>query len=142
LGGTPIDTTLTANVIENLRVNINRDLINLSVNEKYNLNDFISLPNITNINEHTFGDETFFFGNIETDIKATIYKTLLTVNILPNKFISTSNPTFNPNQDKVAFTEMGIYDEDGDLVAIGKFSQPLTRKYNSDMLIIQATIDF
>jgi hypothetical protein len=142
LGGTPIDTTLTANVIENLRVNINRDLINLSVNEKYNLNDFISLPNITNINGHTFGDETFFFGNIETDIKATIYKTLLTVNILPNKFISTSNPTFNPNQDKVAFTEMGIYDEDGDLVAIGKFSQPLTRKYNSDMLIIQATIDF
>jgi hypothetical protein len=142
LGGAPIDTTLTANVIENLRVNINRDLINLSVNEKYNLNDFISLPNITNINEHTFGDETFFFGNIETDIKATIYKTLLTVNILPNKFISTSNPTFNPSQDKVAFTEMGIYDEDSDLVAIGKFSQPLTRKYNSDMLIIQATIDF
>jgi hypothetical protein len=37
---------------------------------------------------------------------------------------------------------MGIYDEDSDLVAIGKFSQPLTRKYNSDMLIIQATIDF
>ena len=142
LGGAPINTTLTANVIENLRVNINRDLINLSVNEKYNLNDFISLPNITNINEHTFGDETFFFGNIETDIKATIYKTLLTLNILPNKFISTSNPTFNPNQDKVAFTEMGIYDEDSDLVAIGKFSQPLTRKYNSDMLIIQATIDF
>jgi hypothetical protein len=27
-------------------------------------------------------------------------------------------------------------------VAIGKFSQPLTRKYNSDVLIIQATIDF
>ena len=104
--------------------------------------DTTLIPNITNINEHTFGDETFFFGNIETDIKATIYKTLLTVNILPNKFISTSNPTFNPNQDKVAFTEIGIYDEDSDLVAIGKFSQPLTRKYNSDMLIIQATIDF
>ena len=142
LGNTPVNTTLTSTVIENLRVNINKDLINLSVNEKYNLNDFISLPSITNINEHTFGDETFFFGNIETDIKATVYKSLLTANILPNKFISTSNPTFNPNQDKVAFTEMAIYDEDDDLVAIGKFSQPLTRKYNSDMLIIQATIDF
>jgi hypothetical protein len=142
LGNTPVNTTLTSTVIENLRVNINKDLIDLSVNEKYNLNDFISLPSITNINEHTFGDETFFFGNIETDIKATVYKSLLTANILPNKFISTSNPTFNPNQDKVAFTEMAIYDEDDDLVAIGKFSQPLTRKYNSDMLIIQATIDF
>jgi uncharacterized delta-60 repeat protein len=142
LGNTPLLRIFKSSSVQNLRVNINNDLINLSVNEKYNLNDFISLPNITNINEHTFGDETFFFGNIETDIKATIYKTLLTLNILPNKFISTSNPTFNPNQDKVAFTEMGIYDEDGDLVAIGKFSQPLTRKYNSDMLIIQATIDF
>jgi uncharacterized delta-60 repeat protein len=142
LGNTPLLRIFKSSSVQNLRVNINNDLINLSVNEKYNLNDFISLPNITNINEHTFGDETFFFGNIETDIKATIYKTLLTLNILPNKFISTSNPTFNPNQDKVAFTEMGIYDEDSDLVAIGKFSQPLTRKYNSDMLIIQATIDF
>jgi nitrogenase subunit NifH len=37
---------------------------------------------------------------------------------------------------------MAVYDSDGDLVAIGKFSQPLTRKYNSDVLIIQATIDF
>jgi hypothetical protein len=142
LGTNPIDTLLTTSTISNLRVNINNDLINLSVNSKYDLNDFISLPSISNIGEHTFGDETFFFGNIETDIKATIYKTLFTINVLPNKFISTSNPTFNPNQDKVAFTEIGIYDEDNDLVAIGKFSQPLRRKYNSDMLIIQATIDF
>ena len=79
---------------------------------------------------------------METDIKATIYKSLITCNVLPNKYINTSNPTFNPDQDKVAFTEMGVYDSDGDLVAIGKFSQPLTRKYNSDVLIIQATIDF
>ena len=38
--------------------------------------------------------------------------------------------------------EVKIYDENEDLVAIGKFSQPIQRKYNSDMLIIQATIDF
>ena len=142
LGNTPLLRIFKSSSVQNLRVNINNDLINLSVNTKYDLNDFISLPSISNIGEHTFGDETFFFGNIETDIKATIYKTLFTVNVLPNKFISTSNPTFNPNQDKVAFTEIGIYDEDEDLVAIGKFSQPLRRKYNSDMLIIQATIDF
>jgi len=28
------------------------------------------------------------------------------------------------------------------MVAIGKFSEPITRKYNSDMVVIQATIDF
>jgi uncharacterized delta-60 repeat protein len=142
LNSTPLPRVFKSSSVQNLRVNISNDLINLSINSKYDLNDFISLPSISNIDEHTFGDETFFFGNIETDIKATIYKTLFTVNVLPNKFISTSNPTFNPNQDKVAFTEIGIYDEDEDLVAIGKFSQPLRRKYNSDMLIIQATIDF
>jgi hypothetical protein len=142
LGLNPLLNTLTANNIQNVRVNIDRSLLNISDGSIYDINDFILLPSVTNINGHTFGDETFFFGNVETDIKATIYKSLITCNVLPNKYISTSNPTFNPDQDKVAFTEMGVYDSDGDLIAIGKFSQPLTRKYNSDVLIIQATIDF
>ena len=142
LGSNPANVNYTVSLIENLRVNLDKSLINLSANSKYDVSDFISLPNSTTIDEFSFGDEVFFYGNIETDIKATIYKTLMTCNVLPNKFINTSNPTFNPNQDKVAFTELAIYDEDDDLVAIGKFSEPLTRKYNSDMLIIQATIDF
>jgi hypothetical protein len=142
LGTNPISNALTANNIQNLRVNLDKTLLDNSEGTKYDINDFISLDSVTNITGHTFGDETFFFGNIETDIKATIYKSLITCNVLPNKYISTSNPTFNPDQDKVAFTELGVYDADGDLVAIAKFSQPLTRKYNSDVLIIQATIDF
>lgn len=142
LGTNPNNVNYTVSNIENLRVNLDKSLINLSINSKYDVSDFISLPDSTTIDEFSFGDEVFFYGNIETDIKATIYKTLMTCNVLPNKFINTSNPTFNPNQDKVAFTELAIYDEDDDLVAIGKFSEPLTRKYNSDMLIIQATIDF
>lgn len=124
-----------------LKVNISADIIKVSTDQVYDLNDFITLASKTE-NTHSFGDETFFYGNVDTEIKATIFKTLITCNVLPNKFINTANPTFNPNQDKVAFTEIGVYDEDEDLVAIGKFSEPLVRKYNSDMLIIQATIDF
>lgn len=142
LGGNPTNTSFTGAVIEKLRINLDKTLIDVSADSKYILNNFISVPTVTNIVEPSFGDEVFFYGNINTDIKATIYKSLITCNILPNKFINTSNPTFNPNQDKVSFTEIGIYDEDDDLVAIGKFSEPLVRKYNSDMLIIQATIDF
>ena len=52
------------------------------------------------------------------------------------------NPTFNSDQDKVAFTEIAIYDSNNVVVATGKFSEPVTRKYNSDMLVLQATIDF
>jgi hypothetical protein len=62
--------------------------------------------------------------------------------VLPNQYITTDNPTFNSDQDKVAFTQIGIFDSNSVLVAIGKFSEPITRKYNSDMLVIQATIDF
>lgn len=136
----PQDTKFTASKINNLKVHIGKDIMDASENNIYDINDYISIPN--DINNYTFGDEGFFFGNIETNIKATIYKSIMTCNVLPNRFINSDNPTFNPNGDKVAFTEIGIYDEDEDLVAIGKFNSPIQRKYNSDMLIIQATIQF
>ena len=142
LGSNPTTNKLTASNINNLRVNIDKSFLDLSSTQIYNLNNFISLPSASNIGELTFGDEVFFFGNISTQIKATTYKSLITCNVLPNKFINSANPTFNSVEDKVAITEMGVYDDNDDLVASGKFSQPLTRKYNSDMLIIQATIDF
>jgi hypothetical protein len=142
LGTTPTNNKMTITNINNLRVNIDNSFLKLSASQIYNLNNFISLPIASNINGFTFGDEVSFFGNIETDIKATIYKTLMTCNVLPNKFINSANPTFNSTENKVALTEIGIYDSNDDLVAIGKFSQPLVRKYNSDMLIIQASIDF
>jgi len=140
-GGTPNVNLMTANNINNLKVYVDQDLIDSSLTDYYDIGDIVDLPIATN-EEFSFGDEVFFFGNVNTDIKATIYKTLFTFNVIPNTFISTSNPTFNVNQDKVAFTEVGIYDADDDMVAIGKFSQPITRKYNSDILSLQATIDF
>ena len=142
LGNNPVNTNFTAANIEKLRVNIDKSLLDVSIDSNYDLNDYIELAPLANVTGHTFGDETFFYGNVSTDIKATIYKSLITCNVLPNKFINSANPTFNPNQDKTSFTEVGIYDNNDELVAIGKFSQPLVRKYNSDMLIIQATIDF
>lgn len=142
LGGNPVTTLFTAQNVNNLRVVIDKTLLDLSANNIYDLGEIVDLPNKSEVDKFSFGDEVFFFGNISTKVMATIYKSLITCNILPNKFIASSNPTFNPNQDKAAFTEIGVYDEDEDLVAIGKFSQPLKRKYNSDILIIQATIDF
>jgi hypothetical protein len=142
LGTAPVNNTMTPLNISNLRVNIDNSFLSLSSGQTYNVNNFISVPSSTNITGMTFGDENFFYGNVETDIHAMVYKTVLTCNVLPNQFINSANPTFNPNDDKASFTEIGIYDNSDDLVAIGKFSQPLVRKYNSDMLIIQATIDF
>lgn len=140
-GQTVSTNVLTKDTISALRVNIDQNMLDNSETDIYNLSDYITIPGVTST-DFSFGDEVFFFGNIETDIKATIYKTQLTCNVLPNQYISTENPTFNPDQDKVAFTQIGIFDSNANMVAIGKFSEPITRKYNSDMVVIQATIDF
>jgi hypothetical protein len=140
-GQTVSTNVLTKDSISALRVNIDQYMLDNSETDIYNLNNYITIPGISST-DFSFGDEVFFFGNIETDIKATIFKTQLTCNVLPNQYISTDNPTFNSDQDKVAFTQIGIFDTNAVLVAIGKFSEPITRKYNSDMVVIQATIDF
>jgi hypothetical protein len=134
----PMDNYL----LNNLKVNINKGFLDNSVNNIYDLDDYIKIDNKTDIYGHTFGDEVFLMGNISTNIKSTIYKSMITCNVLPNRFITSYNPTFNPINDKVCFSELGIYDENEELVLIGKFSQPLVRNFNSDMMIIQATIDF
>ena len=142
LGQLVSTNVLTKDTIAALRVNIDQYILDNSDTDLYLLTDYIDLPSVTETGKFTFGDEVFFYGNIETDIKATIYKTQITCNVLPNQFIASQNPTFNPDQDKVAFTEMAIYDSNNVVVATGKFSEPVTRKYNSDMLVLQATIDF
>jgi hypothetical protein len=142
LGQVVSTNVLTKDTIAALRVNIDQYILDNSETDLYLLTDYIDLPSVTETDKFTFGDEVFFYGNIETDIKATIYKTQLTCNVLPNQFIASQNPTFNPDQDKVAFTEIAIYDSNNIVVATGKFSEPVTRKYNSDMLVLQATIDF
>lgn len=140
-------TGITANdfsVVElnGVKIYLNDQTFPVFATENYNLNDFINIPTSSELNYHSFGDETFFYGNLNTDIKATIYRTFITINVLPNRYIKSTNPTFDETKHKVAFSELVIYDDDNDVVGIGKFSEPLTRKYNSDVLIIQATIDF
>lgn len=128
--------------VEDIKIYLNaQTLTDLAVNT-YKISDYITLPSVDSTTGHTLGDENFFYGNINTDIKATIYQSNIIVNVLPNRFINSVNPTFNANVDKVGFTEIGIYDEDDDMVAIGKFSQPIKRTLNSDTIIIKAVIDF
>lgn len=141
LGTNPNLNQMTANNIHNLNVYIDKDIIDQSLNNYYDINDVVTMPAI-NTTGFTFGDEVMFYGNVDTSIKATIYKTLLTFNVLPATFVVSDNPTFDVNADNVAFTEIGVYDTAGSLVAIGKFSEPITRKYNSDLVVIQGTIDF
>ena len=89
-----------------------------------------------------FGDERFFYGNVEAYIGATIYKTIFVVNASGADFIQTTNPTRTgiiPTNLRVS--EVGIYDSDNRLVLIGKLSSPVELLTNRT-ITFELSIDF
>jgi hypothetical protein len=59
----------------------------------YNLGDYIDIPENGQTNNLNFGDEYFFYGNLETEIQATIYEMRWLCNLSQNQFLNSSNPT-------------------------------------------------
>lgn len=90
----------------------------------------------------TFGDESFFYGNVKTDILATVFKTIITVLAPDTQFNSTLNPSYNPLLDDNTFiTEIGILDSNNVLVGVGKPTYPIKKNANR-YLAFQLEIDF
>jgi hypothetical protein len=94
----------------------------------YNLDNFIDLPNPTGEpNKLNFGDEYYFYGNIETDVEATIYEMRFLCNLASTQFNATSNPTWT-NGDNSYITEVGLFDMNKDLLVISKLQSPVLRQ--------------
>jgi len=74
-----------------------------------------------------FGDEYYFYGNFETDISATIYEMKYLINLNNNQFTNTSNPTWTRGT-KSYITEIGLYDQNKDLIVISKLQSPELRQ--------------
>jgi hypothetical protein len=74
-----------------------------------------------------FGDEFFFYGEIETDITATIYEMRYLVNLPANQFVSSTNPSWVEGEDTY-MTEIGLYDSDKNLMVLSKFQSPQIRE--------------
>lgn len=87
-----------------------------------------------------FGEEVLFFGTVETDIKATAFTTEIPVVLPLNQYNSTTNSTWD-GSSQVYITEIGIYDSNNNLVAIGKLSQPISKDSTIARTILFA-IDF
>jgi len=101
----------------------------------YDLNDYIDLtPNGSTSPQLNFGDEYYFYGNIETDIQATIYEMRYKINLSQVEFQTSSNPTWK-NTFKPYVTEIGLYDSDKDLVIISKMQSPILRQGIQQFLI-------
>lgn len=105
----------------------------------YNLN-VLNIPEINCCGEKlTFGDEELFFGLMNTEIGACFYRYEANLNINVNELVKSSNPTFN-NQNLI-ISEIGLLDEEKELVAITKLSHPVEATPNT-LFGIEISLDF
>lgn len=100
----------------------------------YSLN-YLGLPSVgssgTSLN---FGDEYYFYGNLETDIQATIYEMRYKVNLGATEFLASSNPTWSSGVQP-HISEIGLYDSDKNLMIISKLQSPYPRTGVQQFLI-------
>ena len=106
----------------------------------FNLGDELDMSTASYYGKMTLGDERLFYGNLRTHIGATIYKTLFNITVDGASIASTSNSTFEFGDDRYV-SEIGILDNNQNLVLVGKLSRPI-RISDSTTASIELTIDF
>jgi hypothetical protein len=110
-----------------------------SSGESYDLS-YLNYPSSSSNTQLLFGDEEFFLGNVDASILANVYTTNLGLNLKLGEFNSSTNSSWDGNSD-VYISEIGIYDDEKNLIAIGKLNTPL-RKNNSISRNIFFQVDF
>ena len=123
----------------------------------YSLNDWLLMPTITQLTTSpnipsgnanttlTFGDERFFFGNVDTNIKATVFRTTFSFAAGPSEFNTSQNPTFGTGNatpgHNVRISEVCVYDSNYNEVIIGKISNPIEKTFGSQFTLVMG-LDF
>lgn len=112
-----------------------------STGEIYDL-EYLNYPTKleTDINKLSFGEESYFFGNVSTDIEAIPFTTEIVIQLPLTEFNSTTNKTWD-GITPVQVTEVGIYDNNNNLVAIGKLNSPISKDSTISRSIL-FSIDF
>ena len=116
---------IVQNSITGTTFQITADLYNNATT--YQLQNYLDIPLNGQTNVLNFGDEYYFYGNLETDITATIYEMKYLINLGRNQFVTTSNPTWSSGM-KSYITEIGLYDNNKDLIVISKLQSPELRQ--------------
>ena len=93
----------------------------------YSLSNYINLAPNGSPDVMNFGDEYYFYGNIETDIMATIYEMRFLCNLGRNQFSNTSNPTWTSGTTSYV-TEIGLFNEQKELLVVSKLQSPELRQ--------------
>jgi hypothetical protein len=125
ISGTSINGYLSVSGLTGTTFQITNDLYNNA--STYNLANYIDIPQNGYPEIMNFGDEYVFYGNLETDISATIYEMRYLINLGRNQFSNTSNPTWTSGTTSYV-TEIGLYDSNYDLIVISKLQSPELRQ--------------
>ena len=131
-------------------LNLTSQVFNIPMNQysimpSYNLG-YLNYPIASRPDELCFGDEVYFFGNVQTDIEAVVYTTDLSIPLSLNQFNSSNNNTWvnmSP-KPKVYISEIGLYalvEGNLELVAIGKLNDPVPKDASISRTLI-FDIDF
>jgi hypothetical protein len=118
---------ITMSGITGTTFQIDADNFNAASSNTYNLANYIDLPQNGQTDMLNFGDEYYFYGNLETDISATIYEMKYLVNLGRNQFTNTSNPTWTSGTTSYV-TEIGLFDDNKELLVISKLQSPQLRQ--------------
>jgi hypothetical protein len=132
ISGTTVGGYLTASGITGTTFTISQN--DYSGGTIYDLNNYIDIPMNGETNKLNFGDEYFFYGNVDTDIQATIYEMKYAVNLPQEQFTNSSNPTSSISQNKYV-TEIGLYNSNNDLMILSKLQYPVLRQGIQQFLI-------
>jgi hypothetical protein len=125
ISATTINGYLTVSGLTGTTFQITSDLYNNGI--QYDLSNYIDIPENGQNEILNFGDEYYFYGNLETDISATIYEMRGLINLGRNQFTNTSNPTWTSGTTSY-ITEIGLYDDNKDLMVISKLQSPQLRQ--------------
>ena len=94
ISATTVNNYLTQTGMTGTTIQITKNMYDTA--PTYDLNNYIQLPQVGQTGlTLNFGGEYYFFGNIETDISATIYEMKYLINLGRNQFTNTSNPTYS-----------------------------------------------
>jgi hypothetical protein len=136
--GTPLTPAQLTSLVFKVALNNYNTLPFYSLNTDVNGLNYPS--NLTSADDQLcFGDETFFLGNVSAEIHADVYTTNLSVILPLGEFNSSNNSTWDGLS--VYMTEIGIFDDNNNLVAIGKFNDPIEKNGQISRTVLFA-IDF
>jgi hypothetical protein len=145
---TSANQTINPIALENQSPAANGFILTSAINSLATVFDItqpLSMATNSSSNTLQFGDERFYYGNVNAYIGATIFKTLFDIRVSSSEYTKTTNPTRSQqpstNPPDIKVTEVGIYDGNQELVVIGKLSQPIPLE-SGDTIMLELSMDF